>query len=35
MFPPDCLQDIYVLDKAMVQQMVFLLAQRNFWTTQL
>ena len=35
MFPPYCLQDIYVVDKAMVQQMVCLLAQRNFWATQL
>ena len=35
MFSLDWLQDIYVLGKAMVQKMVFLLTQRNFWTTQL
>lgn len=35
MFPPYCLQNIYVLDQVMVQQMVCLLVQRNFWTMQL
>ena len=35
MFPPNCLQDIYVMDQAMVQQMVCLLIHHNFWTTQL
>lgn len=34
MFPPDYLQDIYLMDQAMVQQMVYLLIH-NFLTNQL